>query len=308
MIAYSWRRRTAGRSITTPLISAASTTSIVCVTPAWGTSEVASAATLTLIKGAYEYATPRLVYSFQPSWSSWSSSRGRAAGGDVITISGSGFNVSAAFYCRFSFNGGQALAESLPAMPRSASEVQCVTPQWRFAEEGLTSLELYSEGVKMLQASTSSDIPLVNASYQFVPGFVLSTQAVVLQPGETATVSMYPDTVPTSEIILDVICSDPSVVSVISPLRMLPAVASHLNVRTIELTYLRPGTVTLSLSPRGGNYDSSLFSAVMSVSCRAQIAVAPSALTLRKGTFRDITLTGNPPPKGVLQHARTCLS
>jgi hypothetical protein len=165
----------------------------------------------------------------------------------------------------------------------------------------MTSLELYGQGAKMLQSSTSSDIPLVNASYQFVPGFAISTNTIVLSAGETATVSVYPDTIPTNDVIVDVISSDPSVLSITSPLQMLAGVDSHRNVRTISLTHKRAGTATLSLSPRSGsgNYQDSFFGAVVSVSCRAQIVATPAALTLRKGTLRDIILAGNPPPEGV---------
>ncbi len=55
----------------------------------------------------------------------------------MLTITGSGFNASAPFVCRFSFNNGQAFADSLPVTPRSASEVQCVTPLWKYAAEGM---------------------------------------------------------------------------------------------------------------------------------------------------------------------------
>lgn len=286
-----------GRSLASEPVLPTDDGSLVCTTPNWGLTEIASSATLTLLKGDYEFPTPSLTYRFDPSWTLWSSSRGPVSGGAVITVTGSGFNVSAPYSCRFTYNAGQVVEESLTVVPVAASEVRCVTPRWTHYEEGLTSLEVIDQtGYAVFQVAPMGGT-LVPASYHFAPGFVVSNETVTLHAGEQKSVSFGADTVPDVDVRVDAVSSDESVASVTSPFMLTAGLETASNVRSMVIKYISPGTSVISLVPTGGKYKFPAESAVR-VTCLARITASPSSATLRSGTMQNISITVEPPPQG----------
>ena len=53
----------------------------------------------------------------------------KSTGGDIITITGAGFDTSAVYHCRF-FSDLQTLLFSPPTQPLDTNTIKCVTPNW----------------------------------------------------------------------------------------------------------------------------------------------------------------------------------
>jgi hypothetical protein len=158
---------------------------LVCVTPSWGSVHIARRVEVSVVKGGYTYPQPAggaaaASYEFLPSWHDWSSAAGPVGGGDLLTITGVGFNSSRLHRCLFDYNGGQLIAFSEPVLPRSRATVVCVTPVWKSWRDASTRLKLLVgdapgsaaalavEGMSEVLQMLTQARGFLNASYQFL--------------------------------------------------------------------------------------------------------------------------------------------
>ena len=299
-----------GFSLLSARVAAADPQTLVCETPQWGAYRVAQAppppppprtnrtrcvlhpvlighaasllqpTTLTLVKGARVFAVPAVPWEFTPTWSSASATFGPVSGGATITMVGDGFNTSALYRCRFSFDGGAVVGYSAPALPTAPDAIECETPAWRSPAEGSTALTLLQGDADVLQLLRPGAAP---ATYRFMPGFVLSSSELDIPRGGSASFTFRPDTAPDGDVAVEAFSSDAAVLSVSSPFRMTAAEGIAGNQRTVSVYHTAAGVATVSLSSRGANYGAR-YEHLVTVRCKAGLTAAPAAVVMRRQT------------------------
>ena len=146
---YSCRLVTAdGKSISTTPVAATSTESIICMTKPWPYTDMSPRFQL-LRSGKPVYysgnTTMRFQYLAQPTdtWQAASPQRGMATGGQLVTISGAGFNPKITYQCKFTSTTNTSwIAFSGTYKPRTNEQFVCVVPRWVYAAGQVTTTVL----------------------------------------------------------------------------------------------------------------------------------------------------------------------
>lgn len=247
-----------------------SPTAVLCVTPRWGNVHVATSVTVSLLKGLYTFPQPAAqvsTYEFVPSWHEWSSSVGAVSGGDLLTITGVGFNTSQLHRCKFLYNRGQMVAFSEPVLPESKTLIICVTPMWKSWRDASTRLLLLSgeapssptalavSGMsEVLQMRTAARENL-DAFFQFLPGFIVSSKELVLMaPGEVGRVSLRPDTQLSGNLLVTMTSNATSVATVSSNYVWTSSMDEASMSKEVSVTHVGPGVAYLSVQSSGSPY------------------------------------------------------
>ena len=263
---------------------------IVCTTPAWGQDQVGDMTRVTLVKGDYEYTGPSMNFNFVSSWQSLSATEGPVGGGVSLTVNGVGFNESKTFRCKFSYNDDELFAYTDPVLPVSANQVVFTTPRWGSWQEGRTKLFVYEGGVEMLQiVETGAGM----ATYQFLPGFVVSHPTLVIAKDGVGTFTFYPDTEPTDAVLVKSISNDSTIADVSSPYTINPDGGIEQNTKDVSVRCLRPGSASISLASSGGNFGHTYLDQVF-VLCKAGIIIDKRSASLTRGSSAFIKIQLDP--------------
>jgi hypothetical protein len=257
-----------------PLLSApvkpVSPTTVVCVTPRWGDVHVATSVSVSLLKGLYTFPQPPVLvstYEFVPSWHEWSSSVGAVSGGNLLTITGVGFNTSQLHRCKFLYNRGQMVAFSDPVLPESKKLIICVTPIWKSWRDASTRLLLLSgeaptsptalavSGMSEVLQMRTAAREYMDAFFQFLPGFIVSSKELVLMaPGEVGRVSLRPDTQLSGKLLVTMTSNATSVATVSSAYAWTASMDEASMRKEVSVTHVGPGVAYLSVQSSGAPY------------------------------------------------------
>lgn len=257
-----------------------SRTQIVCPTPAWGMVQVAVKTKVTLVKGEYEYPGPDVDFTFLSSWSTLSAINGPVGGGVLLTINGVGFNESKTFQAKFSYNNDELFAYTDAVLPLSANQVVFTTPRWPSWQEGKTQLIVFEGDAQVLHIVEGGG---GLATYEFLPGFIVSRSNLDIKNGDVGTFSFYPDTIPTGAVTVRAVSNDTSVVSVSSPYTMDAASAIEGNTKHVSVRCLRPGSVAIALASDGANFGHTFLDQTF-VICRATIDIDKDSASMTRGS------------------------
>jgi len=263
---------------------------IVCTTPAWGLVQVAVNTQVTLLKGAYEYAGPLVDFTFLSSWQTLSATTGPVGGSVLLTLNGVGFNASKTFECKFSYNSDELYAYTDPVLPVSANRVIFTTPRWPSWREGKTKLIIFEGGAEVLQIVEGGG---GLATYEFLPGFIVSQKRLDIKKGDLGYFSFYPDTEPTGVVTIRAISNDTSIAAVSSPYTMNVEGKIEGNTRDVSVRCLRPGSVSIALASEGANFGNTFLDQAF-VICRASIDVDKESASMTRGSTTLLQVTLDP--------------
>jgi hypothetical protein len=172
--------------------SGSNTTQLVCTTPYW---QYAQAST---VLSVYQYNTTQLVahesadviYNFSTSWVAKSQDAGVAKGGDILRISGAGFDPALSYVCRFERSPGGDTNDSAPVSAYADhTGLDCVVPAWRYAHGDIT-LKIV-QGSNVVAASVSA--PANATIYTFQQGWdgIIAGQRAAAQGGSGLRLDVY---------------------------------------------------------------------------------------------------------------------
>jgi hypothetical protein len=274
---------------------------LICYTPVWGLINVATKTIISLFKGAYEYPAPdpAPVYRFIATWYDWSSTKGPLGGGVALTLHGYGFNTSAQYRCRFSFNQGELLAFSAGVLPVSPKLIVCLTPTWRHAESSKTRLELLEE-LSPVRQFRSAENNFADAVYEFSAGFKYSVNTLIVAHNQAAQFSFYPDTEPLGNVTVMLGSANESIATVSTPFQLIAARGVMDNLQFAIVQCVGVGSTSVSLFANGSNFES-IFENVVFVTCCAGFILSTKEVSMQRGATKDIQLTTNISPSDVIQ-------
>ena len=298
-----------------------SDTKLVCVTPVWGAAYVGTQVQVSVMKGSYMFPQPAehlSQYTFDPSWYDWSSSLGPVSGGDAIDIIGVGFNTSRLYRCVFDFNGGELVAYSAAVAPTSTTRLACVTPMWKSWRDGSTRLKLLVgahagaagahpvDEMHEVMQDTVAEKGYRNATYQFVPGFVVSTKSMVLTSrGSVQRFTLATDTEHSGPVNVAISSSDTAVATVASPYTFQgdDGAGEGSSSKDVSVQHLGVGVAYLSIAANGPPYGHT-YANYIRVVCKASLLVTGvggsgsaagnvsevTAMVLQKGEVREVSI------------------
>ena len=269
-----------------------SPTAVACVTPRWGDVHVATFVSVSLLKGLYTLPQPAAAvstYEFVPSWHDWSSSVGAVSGGEMLTITGVGFNTSQLHRCKFLYNKGQMIAFSEPVLPESKKLIICVTPVWKSWRDAATRLVLLSgeapssptaqavSGMREVLQMRTAARQYLNATFQFLPGFIVSSKEMVLMaPGDVGRVSLRPDTKLDGELHVTLASNDSSVATVTSPYAWSATMDAASMSKEVSVTHVGPGVAYVTIESSGAPYGYA-YRDLIRVICKGSLLAAPTS-------------------------------
>ena len=124
--------------------------------------------------------------------------------------------------------------------------------------------------MQVLQKFTRSR-QYLNASYQFQPGFIVSSREIILTtPGEVVRFTLRPDTQLLGNVFVTLTSNDTSVLSVTSPYTLQVDGNTQSNTKEVSLVHRAPGVAFVTLAPSGEPYGYT-FSKYIRVVCKGSL-------------------------------------